>query len=169
VGDGSTEMKAHLEDMVTPDEVIMPGAFKHQENVPFRNGTAGEILGKATLNEDGSIDMVLNDRGMELFYGYTNTTGKEKAMPELQERSERVFIVPGNLAQAYDFCRERGINPLSKTTRIILIGDTLKAMGARYIEGDQIHYVGNCYMRNDIQRIQDIFLQSGFPREMAIR
>lgn len=58
-------LDAWIEHLRVPD-VIMPGAFKVQEDVPFKNGTSGVVLGKAIVNPDGTMTMTLNDEGVKL-------------------------------------------------------------------------------------------------------
>lgn len=51
-----------------PMEVIEKGAFKEQSDVPvFKHNKAGEVLGKAHVNPDGTVDIELNDAGAALF------------------------------------------------------------------------------------------------------
>ena len=51
-----------------PMEVIEKGAFKEQSDVPvFKHNNAGEVLGQAHVNPDGTVDIELNDAGAALF------------------------------------------------------------------------------------------------------
>ena len=54
-------------DRLEQGDMIIPGAFTLQENVPFKNGMSGEVLGKCTVKPNGTIDIVLNYEGTKLF------------------------------------------------------------------------------------------------------
>ena len=52
-------------------DVIVPGAFKEQFDVPFKYGKSGEVLGKAHVQPDGTISIELIEAGTNLLEDQT--------------------------------------------------------------------------------------------------
>lgn len=77
--------------VLRPDDVVMPGTFKEQTDVPLRNGTGGPILGKCHIHEDGTADIELNAAGLKLFKMSIDTTGvamRSMVIPALEKGND---------------------------------------------------------------------------------